>query len=75
MLKGLLRPMLGGLFLGGLALLTPTVLGAGHGAMQILLLSNPTWLLLTTTISVSRSTSPAISPSPSTPWSPRRSAR
>lgn len=49
-LKGLVRPMLGGLFLGGLALLTPTVLGAGHGAMQILLVSNPTWLLLTTTI-------------------------
>ncbi|MBR0993077.1 chloride channel protein [Bradyrhizobium japonicum] len=49
-LKGLLRPMLGGLLLGGLALLTPTVLGAGHGAMQILLVSNPTWLLLTTTI-------------------------
>jgi CIC family chloride channel protein len=33
-----------------LALLTPTVLGAGHGAMQILLVSNPTWLLLATTI-------------------------
>lgn len=50
MLKGVLRPMLGGLLLGGLALLTPTVLGAGHGAMQILLVSNPSWLLLTTTI-------------------------
>lgn len=50
MFKGLLRPILGGLLLGGLALLTPTVLGAGHGAMQILLVSNPTWLLLTTTI-------------------------
>jgi CIC family chloride channel protein len=48
--KGLLRPILGGLLLGSLALLTPTVLGAGHGAMQILLVSNPTWLLLTTTI-------------------------
>ncbi|UFW90553.1 chloride channel protein [Bradyrhizobium barranii] len=48
--KGFLRPILGGLLLGGLALLTPTVLGAGHGAMQILLVSNPTWLLLTTTI-------------------------
>lgn len=48
--KGFLRPMLGGFLLGGLALLTPTVLGAGHGAMQILLVSNPTWLLLTTTI-------------------------
>ncbi|RZN11826.1 chloride channel protein [Bradyrhizobium genosp. SA-3] len=48
--KGLLRPIFGGLLLGGLALLTPTVLGAGHGAMQILLVSNPTWLLLTTTI-------------------------
>jgi CIC family chloride channel protein len=50
MLGGLLRPILGGVLLGGLALLTPTVLGAGHGAMQILLVSNPTWLLLTTTI-------------------------
>ncbi|MCK1529415.1 chloride channel protein [Bradyrhizobium sp. 182] len=48
--KGFLRPILGGLLLGSLALLTPTVLGAGHGAMQILLVSNPTWLLLTTTI-------------------------
>lgn len=48
--RGLMRPILGGLLLGGLALLTPTVLGAGHGAMQILLVSNPTWLLLTTTI-------------------------
>ena len=48
--KGFLGPILGGLLLGGLALLTPTVLGAGHGAMQILLVSNPTWLLLTTTI-------------------------
>jgi CIC family chloride channel protein len=50
LLMGLLRPVLGGALLGGLALLTPTVLGAGHGAMQILLVSNPTWLLLTTTI-------------------------
>jgi CIC family chloride channel protein len=48
--KGFLRPVVGGFLLGGLALLTPTVLGAGHGAMQILLVSNPTWLLLTTTI-------------------------
>ena len=48
--EGFLRPILGGALLGALALLTPTVLGAGHGAMQILLVSNPTWLLLTTTI-------------------------
>lgn len=47
---GFLRPILGGALLGALALLTPTVLGAGHGAMQILLVSNPSWLLLTTTI-------------------------
>lgn len=47
---GILRTVFGGALLGGLALLTPTVLGAGHGAMQILLVSNPTWLLLTTTI-------------------------
>ena len=47
---GFLRPVLGGALLGSLALLTPTVLGAGHGAMQILLVSNPPWLLLTTTI-------------------------
>jgi CIC family chloride channel protein len=48
--NGFLRPVLGGALLGSLALLTPTVLGAGHGAMQILLVSNPPWLLLTTTI-------------------------
>ena len=48
--KGALRPIIGGALLGGMALLTPTVLGAGHGAMQLLLLSHPTWLLLTTTI-------------------------
>jgi CIC family chloride channel protein len=48
--NGFLRPIVGGALLGSLALLTPTVLGAGHGAMQILLVSNPTWLLLTTTI-------------------------
>jgi chloride channel protein, CIC family len=48
--RGFLRPILGGALLGSLALLTPTVLGAGHGAMQILLVSNPPWLLLTTTI-------------------------
>jgi len=48
--KGTLRPVIGGALLGGMALLTPTVLGAGHGAMQLLLLSHPTWLLLTTTI-------------------------
>lgn len=50
LLNGLLRPVFGGALLGTLALLTPTVLGAGHGAMQILLVSNPAWLLLTTTI-------------------------
>jgi chloride channel protein, CIC family len=48
--NGFIRPIIGGALLGALALLTPTVLGAGHGAMQILLVSNPTWLLLTTTI-------------------------
>jgi chloride channel protein, CIC family len=48
--RGFLRPIVGGVILGCLALLTPSVLGAGHGAMQILLVSNPTWLLLTTTI-------------------------
>src|SRR3954465_15921521 len=49
-MSGVLRPALGGALLGAIALLTPTVLGAGHGAMQILLVSNPAWLLLTTTI-------------------------
>jgi CIC family chloride channel protein len=49
-LGGYLRPVIGGALLGALALLTPTVFGAGHGAMQILLVSNPGWLLLTTTI-------------------------
>ena len=50
--KGALRPVIGGALLGAMALLTPVVLGAGHGAMQILLVSNPTWLLLTTTIAL-----------------------
>jgi CIC family chloride channel protein len=49
-LRGALRPVIGGALLGAMALLTPTVLGAGHGAMQILLVSNPAWLLLVTTI-------------------------
>jgi chloride channel protein, CIC family len=49
-LKGFLRPIIGGALLGSLALLTPTVLGAGHGAMQMMLLNKPTWILLTTTI-------------------------
>lgn len=48
--KGFLRPIIGGALLGAMALLTPVVLGAGHGALQILLVSNPTWLLLTATI-------------------------
>ena len=48
--RGALRPVVGGALLGGMALLTPTVLGAGHGAMQLLLIAQPTWLLLTTTI-------------------------
>lgn len=44
------RPVLGSAILGAMALLTPVVLGAGHGAMQILLVSNPSWLLLSTAI-------------------------
>lgn len=48
--RGALRPVVGGALLGGMALLTPTVLGAGHGAMQLLLIAQPTWLLLSTTI-------------------------
>jgi CIC family chloride channel protein len=46
------RPMIGGAILGLLALLTPAVLGAGHGAMQIMLVTNPTWLLILTIISL-----------------------
>ncbi|MBI5128710.1 MAG: chloride channel protein [Rhodopseudomonas palustris] len=49
-LRGAVRFVVGAAMLGGLGLLTPTVLGSGHGAMQILLVSNPTWLMLTTTI-------------------------
>jgi len=49
-LRGAVRFVLGAAMLGCLGLLTPTVLGSGHGAMQILLVSNPTWLMLTTTI-------------------------
>ncbi|WP_245475819.1 chloride channel protein [Bradyrhizobium sp. Leo170] len=48
--NGFLRPIAGGALLGSLALLTPAVLGAGHGAMQIQLLSNPTWTLLASII-------------------------
>ncbi|MFH0300293.1 chloride channel protein [Bradyrhizobium sp. 31Argb] len=48
--NGFLRPIAGGALLGSLALLTPAVLGAGHGAMQIQLLSNPTWMLLVSII-------------------------
>ncbi|WP_322514089.1 chloride channel protein [Rhodopseudomonas palustris] len=49
-LRGGLRLVVGATMLGCLGLLTPTVLGSGHGAMQILLISNPTWLMLATTI-------------------------
>ncbi|KPG00079.1 chloride channel protein [Rhodopseudomonas sp. AAP120] len=49
-LRGALRFVVGALLLSGLAMLTPTVLGSGHGAMQLLLLSNPTWLMLATTL-------------------------
>ncbi|WP_022721974.1 chloride channel protein [Rhodopseudomonas sp. B29] len=49
-LRGSLRFVIGAALVGGLGLLTPTVLGSGHGAMQLLLLSNPTWLMLATTI-------------------------
>lgn len=44
------RPIVGGAILGAMAMLTPVVLGSGHGAMQILLVSNPTWTLLATAI-------------------------
>jgi len=49
-LRGALRFVIGALLIGALGLLTPTVLGSGHGAMQILLVSNPTWLMLLTTL-------------------------
>jgi CIC family chloride channel protein len=49
-IKAFLRPIIGGAILGMLALLTPAVLGAGHGAMQIMLVTNPTWLLILTII-------------------------
>lgn len=49
-LRGGLRLVIGAVLLGGLALLTPTVLGSGHGAMQLLLMSDPTWLMLATTL-------------------------
>ncbi|NEW88205.1 chloride channel protein [Rhodopseudomonas sp. WA056] len=48
--RGTPRLLIGALFLSGLALLSPTVLGSGHGAMQLLLMSNPTWLMLLTTL-------------------------
>lgn len=40
-LRAAYRPIVGGLCLGGLALLSPVVLGAGHGALQLNLVSNP----------------------------------
>ena len=49
-LRGSLRFVIGAVLVGCLGLLTPTVLGSGHGAMQLLLLSSPTWLMLATTI-------------------------
>ncbi|QLH70569.1 chloride channel protein [Rhodopseudomonas palustris] len=48
--RGALRLVIGALLLSGLALLSPTVLGSGHGAMQLLLITNPTWLMLLTTL-------------------------
>jgi CIC family chloride channel protein len=48
--KGMLRPVIGGALLGSLALITPIVLGAGHGAMQVLLVSNPTWTFVASII-------------------------
>ncbi len=48
--RGYFRPVLGGALLGALALLTPAVLGDGHGTMQVLLVSNPAWTLLATVI-------------------------
>ena len=44
------RPVVGGLLLGLLALASPIVLGAGHGALQIYLVSNPTILALAAAI-------------------------
>ena len=41
-----LRPVLGGLLVGGLGVLAPQVLGSGHGALQVNLLTNETVALL-----------------------------
>jgi chloride channel protein, CIC family len=43
-----MRPMLGGLAIGVLSLLTPQVLGAGHGALGLdLVATNGPWMLVT----------------------------
>ncbi|WP_410824395.1 chloride channel protein, partial [Methylobacterium oryzisoli] len=51
-LRPAFRPVLGGLLLGLLALVSPVVLGAGHGALQITLVSNPTVLALAAAVAL-----------------------
>lgn len=41
-----LRPMIGGLAVGGLAIVSPTVLGAGHGALHVALGPKLPWYIL-----------------------------
>ncbi len=44
--RTIVRPIVGGLLLGGLSFVSPIVLGAGHGALQVSLAGNPTaWAL------------------------------
>lgn len=47
-----LRPAVGGLAVGTLAMLTPQVLAAGHGAMLLDLSTETTWTLLVTLIAL-----------------------
>ncbi|MBY0295815.1 MAG: chloride channel protein [Methylobacterium sp.] len=51
-LRPAFRPVLGGLLLGLLALVNPVVLGAGHGALQIYLVSNPTVFALAAAVAL-----------------------
>lgn len=58
---GWLRPAIGGLVVGGLALLTPTVLSAGHGALVEAFAAQPLPLLLATSVVLLKIAASAVS--------------
>ncbi|WAJ26497.1 chloride channel protein [Antarcticirhabdus aurantiaca] len=55
-----LRPLVGGLLLGGLALVTPQVLSSGHGALHVQL-DHPTGILAIATLLILKAVASAIS--------------